>query len=185
MTVLLDANVLYPAPVRDILLSLADKKLFQPKWSADINDEWIRNLLVNREDIKRKDLISTVDAMNKAFPDADTQYYESRMEHLFLPDPDDRHVLAAAIEAGAEGIITFNLKDFPEAALMMHGIEAMHPDDFIEELIGENTDTCFEAFEQQLNRLKNPPLTREYVLDKLLGCGLPKTAASLRQHPFS
>ncbi|MES2330528.1 MAG: PIN domain-containing protein [Bacteroidota bacterium] len=180
MKVLLDANVLYPVPVRDILLSLADRKLFQAKWSADINNEWVRNLLFKRQDIRAEDLARTVDAMNRAFPDANTDQYQHRIAQLSLPDPNDRHVLAAAIEADAELIITFNLKDFPDDILEKHGIEAVHPDNFIEELIQENTDTAFDAFEQQLARLRNPPLSREYVLEKLSQCGLTNTASSLR-----
>jgi len=89
-------------------------------------------------------------------------------------------LLAAAIEADAELILTFNLKDFPEDELAKHGIKAIHPDDFLVQLIEKDPDNVLDAFEQQLARLRNPPLTREYVLDKLTGCGLPQTAASLR-----
>ena len=60
MKVILDANVLYPAPVRDMLLSLANNKMFQPKWSAAINEEWVRNLVANRPDIKRENTENTI-----------------------------------------------------------------------------------------------------------------------------
>jgi predicted nucleic acid-binding protein len=180
MRVLLDANVLYPAPVRDILLSLANKKLFQVKWSQEIQAEWTRHLLLNRNDIIADDIKRAVQAMDRAFPDANTDHYRHRMAKLFLPDEDDRHVLAAAIEADAACIITFNMKDFPRAILTEYGIEAIHPDDFIEELIQRNSESAFDAFEQLLVRLRNPPVSREYVLDKFQQCGLHKTAAFLR-----
>jgi len=180
MKVILDANVLYPAPVRDLLLSLANNKMFQPKWSAAINEEWVRSLVANRPDIKRENTENTIRSMNMAFPDANTETHPSTIEELTLPDPNDQHVLAAAISAEAELIVTFNLKDFPPSLLAPRGIESIHPDDFILGLIEEDRDTAFDAFEKHVARLINPPLSRDYVLDKLNDCNLPKTAASLR-----
>ena len=180
MKVILDANVLYPAPVRDMLLSLANNNMFQPKWSPAIHEEWVRNLLSNRPDIKRENLENTISSMNTAFPDATTEIHPSTIAALNLPDPNDQHVLAAAISAEAELIVTFNLKDFPPRLLDPRGIEAIHPDDFILGLIEVDKVTAFDAFEKQVARLKNPPLSRDYILDKLNDCNLPKTAASLR-----
>src|SRR5260370_9234777 len=112
-TAILDANVLYPAPLRDYLLNLAAIELFKPKWTDAIQDEWIRNLLLKRPDLKRQDLVKTRKAMDNAFPDANTTNYQELVSGLSLPDPDDKHVLAAAIVANAEIIVTSNLKDFP------------------------------------------------------------------------
>jgi predicted nucleic acid-binding protein len=100
----LDANVLYPAPVRDILLNVAAKGLYQPKWSSEIQDEWLRHLVVNRPDLKKENLNKTVAAMNAAFPDADVTNYEDLIPALNLPDEDDRHVMAAAIRSKANVI---------------------------------------------------------------------------------
>ncbi|MET3877355.1 PIN domain-containing protein [Chitinophaga sp. OAE865] len=111
----LDANVLYPAPIRDILLHLADAKLFQPKWTDLIHDEWIRNLLINRPDIKSDSLKKARTAMESAFPDAHVSSYESLIDEITLPDVDDRHVLAAAIKSRATIIVTNNVKDFKNA----------------------------------------------------------------------
>lgn len=184
MKVMLDANVLYPAPVRDILLSLASNNMFQPKWSATIHEEWVRNLLSNRPDIKRENLENTISSMNAAFQDATTEIHPSTIATLNLPDPNDQHVLAAAITAEAELIATFNVKDFPASILAPFGIEAIHPDDFILGLIAHDKITAFDAFEKQVARLNNPPLSRDYVLNKLHDCHLPKTAATLRfPHP--
>ncbi len=110
----LDACVLYPAPIRDILLNLAEQDLFSPKWSETIQEEWLRNLILNRPDLTRKKLERTVKAMNGAFPKAMVKSFNSLISSLELPDPDDRHVLAAAIKSEANLIITFNLKDFPQ-----------------------------------------------------------------------
>lgn len=73
LTVVLDACVLYPAPIRDILLSLAAEGLFIAKWSDIIQDEWLRNLLRKRADLKKEQLEQTVKAMNQAFPDANVE----------------------------------------------------------------------------------------------------------------
>lgn len=96
-TVLLDACVLYPAPIRDILLNLADLGIYSPKWSEIIQEEWIRNLLENRPDLSKLKLRRTVQVMNAAFPDAQVHSFEELIDLLELPDLGDRHVLAAAI----------------------------------------------------------------------------------------
>jgi hypothetical protein len=93
----LDANVLYPAPLRDLLLNLADLELYKPRWTAQIQKEWIVNLLEHRADLKKDSLEKTQRAMDSAFPNADIRGYKQLIEGLRLPDPKDRHVLAAAI----------------------------------------------------------------------------------------
>jgi len=130
--VLLDVCVLYPAPLRDFLLRLAVTGLFAAKWTDRIHDEWIRNLLMQRPGLAEK-LPRTRELMNRAVPDALVTGYEDLIENLELPDPDDRHVLAAAIRTGAQAIITFSLRDFPEAYLEPYDVEAIHPDKFIEQ----------------------------------------------------
>ena len=110
--VVLDACVLYPAPIRDLLLNLADLEIYSPKWTEIIQDEWIRNLLENRPDLTKSKLARTVKAMNTAFPDAEVHSFEELIEFLELPDENDRHVLAAGITCKADAIITFNIKDF-------------------------------------------------------------------------
>lgn len=121
LAVLLDANVLYPAPVRDILLHLADAGSFLPKWTKEIQDEWTMNLLANRKDLKKSALDKTVAAMNKAFPDANISGYGFLKTQLILPDADDRHVLAAAIKGKVSHIATANIKDFPPSIIRYTG----------------------------------------------------------------
>ncbi len=94
-------------------MELAAAKLFRAKWSDAVHDEWMRNLLENRTDLTRERLERTKTLMNKAVPDANVSGYEDLIEGLRLPDPDDRHVLAAAIASECDAIVTFNQKDFP------------------------------------------------------------------------
>ena len=107
-----DANVLYPAQLRNLLMHLALIGVFRAKWSAEVHEEWIRNLLINRADLTRTKLERTRQLMDKAAPDALVRGYEHLIPGLALPDPNDRHVLAAAIRAGASVIVTCNLADF-------------------------------------------------------------------------
>ena len=112
-----DACVLYPAPIRDLLLRLAVTGLFRARWSERIHDEWIQAVLRNRQDLKREQLDRTRELMDQAVPDCLVSGYEGIEATLALPDPDDRHVLAAAIKCGAGTIVTYNLKDFPDHLL--------------------------------------------------------------------
>lgn len=172
LSALLDANVLYPAPLRDFLLHLAAVGLFKPKWTHFIHDEWMENLIQKRPDLKRRNLEKTRLAMEKAFPEAAISGYENLIEGLILPDPNDRHVLAAAIFGKTELIITFNTKDFPNPYLNEFGIKAQLPDHFIEILIGIDKELCIQALDNQVASLKNPPKTKQEVLYYLQKCGL-------------
>ena len=97
-----------------------------------------------------------------------------------MPDPDDRHVLAAAIHSGAGLIVTFNLMDFPLESVAPHGVEARHPDELFSELLDAASDEFCAAARLQRLALKNPPMTVEAFLSKLEEVGLPRTAARLR-----
>lgn len=110
-----DANVLYPAPLRDFLMHLALTGVHRARWTAQVHEEWKCNLLKNRHDITREQLDRTSSLMDKAVPDGLVADYEPLIDGLQLPDVDDRHVLAAAIKCKASVIVTFNLKDFPKA----------------------------------------------------------------------
>jgi len=138
--VVYDANVLYPAHLRDLLLRLAVDDLVRPHWSEDIHGEWMRNVHADHPDVTWEDLEYTRGEMDRAFPYACVEGYEHRVENLSLPDPEDRHVLAAAIEIGADSIVTFNLDDFPAPQLDPHGIEALHPDAFTSLLMDRDKD---------------------------------------------
>lgn len=175
----LDACVLYPAPSRDLLLHLATLGLYTPKWTEIIHDEWTRNLLKNRQDLTAEQLQKTKAAMCGAFPDADVLHFEPLIEALKLPDPDDRHLLAAAIRCQADVIVTANLKDFPAAALAPYDVEAQHPDAFISNLIDLNPERSLQAFQTQVAFLKNPPRTATQILDNFRKVELLVTADKL------
>lgn len=130
-TALLDANVLYPAPLRDLFLQLAVTDLFKAKWTADIHREWIEALMRNEPQRDRAALERTRDLMDKATRDSLVTGYEPLIASLTLPDPGDRHVPAAAIAGRCNVIVTQNLKDFPDAALAPFEMEAQHPDEFL------------------------------------------------------
>jgi hypothetical protein len=119
--------------------------------------------------------------MNSAFPDANVAQFEPLIDSLTLPDPDDRHVLAAAIRGRIDVIVTFNLQDFPIATLRTYDIEAQDPDTFIAHLIELDRPKTLEAIHNQVKSLRNPPMTFEQVLQTLEGCGLPTSVALWKQ----
>ncbi len=130
-----DANVLFSSGLRDLLLEFADQDIVVAHWTDEIHDEWTRNLLAARPDLNARSVARTRRVMDDTFPLARVTGYEHLIPTLALPDPDDRHVLAAAVHAGATRIVTFNLRDFPPAVLAAHGVAAVHPDAFVAQLL--------------------------------------------------
>lgn len=179
--VLLDACVLYPAPIRDLLLSFAGVKLYQPLWSDEIQEEWTRNLLKNRPDLKKEQLEWTVSQMNRAFPSANVTQYQTHIASIHLPDEDDRHVVAAAIKGKADVIVTFNLKDFPESTLSPIGIEVLTPDQFALNVIDLNEGVAVQSFNQMVSRLKKPPLSHEDVFSALEKANMKESVRRLKE----
>jgi hypothetical protein len=179
---LIDANIFYSAVLRDLFMQLALSGLFRPRWTARIDEEWTRNLLANRPDISAEQLGITKAFMARAVPDALIEGYEDLIGVVVLPDPGDRHVLAAAIKAEAEVIVTLNRKDFPREALLPHGIEALHPDAFTLVLIELAPQLVIAAARACRARLVNPVLSADDYLAVLARHELPETAAFLRAH---
>jgi hypothetical protein len=179
-TALLDANVFYPAPVRDVFLQLATTDIFKAKWSADIHREWIEALLRNEPHRNRAALERTRDLMDNATRDCLVTGYESLIPALSLPDPDDRHVLAAAIIGRCDVIVTQNLKDFPDTALAAFNIEAQHPDDFLCNHLYLAPGAFCSAVRRVRARLLHPPYSVEQYLATLTRQGLVATAGELQ-----
>jgi len=119
--------------------------------------------------------------MNEAVRDCVVAGYEDLVDSLALPDPDDRHVLAAAIRAGAEVIVTCNVKDFPGEILVRYDIETIHPDDFLVGLFDRASGAVCAAVKRQRESLRNPPKTVEELFTTLEKLGLPQAVARLRQ----
>jgi PIN domain len=182
ITAILDACVLYGARLRSFLMYLAMSDLLWARWTHRIHEEWMRNVLENHPHLTRDKLERTRDLMDKHALDALVTDYEDLVAGLTLPDPDDRHVLAAAIRAGAGAIVTFNLADFPGEILAKFDIEALHPDDLLKRLIERDIETVCAAARQDRVSLKNPPKSVDEYLADLERAGIPRTAAALR--PF-
>ncbi len=152
---------------------------FRARWSAQIHDEWKRNLLINRPDLSAEQLDRTSDLMDRAIPGALVTGFEPLMAGLSLPDPDDHHVLAAAIRCHASVIVTFNERDFPGYVLDAFGMEAQHPDVFAENLFDLDPACVVAAAQRQRQRLKSPPMEVDHYLDILRRQGLNQTVKSL------
>lgn len=181
-TAFLDASVLYPAPLRDLLLELAVSDLYCAKWSDLVHKEWIAALRRQRPELSIERLNRTRDLMDQHVRDALVTGFEPLVEALELPDPDDRHVLAAAIKARSDMIVTNNLKDFPSDRLDTWGIEAQHPDEFLLNQFHLSQPLFLQAIKTVRNRLKNPPLSAEDYFDILRAQGLIATVSELQ--PF-
>jgi predicted nucleic acid-binding protein len=166
-TAFLDASVLYPAPLRDLLLELAVSDLYRAKWSNAVQDEWFEALLRTRTDLTRDRLQRTRDLMNAHVRDALVSEFEPLIDILDLPDPDDRHVLAAAIKGRADLIVTTNLKDFP-AEFLTHQFHLAQP-------------RFLAAVRTVRLRLKNPAKGVGEYLDILRGQGLLGTVAEIQE----
>ncbi|KIG11091.1 PIN domain-containing protein [Caballeronia concitans] len=178
-TVIYDACVLYPAPLRDFLMWLGLSGRFRARWSEQIHDEWKRNLLKNRPDLSTEQLDRTAALMNDAIPDAIVSGHEALIAGLTLPDPNDRHVLAAAIRCSANVIVTFNERDFPAAVLDEFGIEAQHPDTFVDDLFDLDPAAVIQAAQRQRKQLRHPPLDIDRYLDIMLKQGMVQTCRAL------
>lgn len=161
------------------MIRLARARKFRARWTKRIHEEWVGALLRERTDLDEYRLLGVVDKLNNAVPDCLVYNYESLIDDLVLPDDNDRHVLAAAIRAGAQCIVTMNLKDFPPAALEPFDIFARHPDDFVLDLADLEPEVLLTAAKEQRASLKSPPYTAEEFIERLRRQNLPNVAAFL------
>ncbi len=166
--------------MRDFLIRLARTGLFSAKWTDDIQEEWIRSLSARRPEIAES-LQRTRALMEQAVPDCLVHGYEPLVHALDLPDPNDRHVLAAAIRSGAQAIITFNLRDFPESRLEPFDLEALHPDAFVEQQLDLGEGAVLRAAKEARAALRNPEVDPAIYIDTLEKHGLVVTAQRLRE----
>jgi hypothetical protein len=179
-TALLDANILYSAPMRDLFLQLAVTDLFRARWTDDIHREWMEAVIKNRPGIDRARLERIRRLMDEKTGDSIISGYEDLVPSLHLPDPDDRHVLAAAIVGRCDVIVTQNLKDFPNASLAAFQIEAQHPDEFLCNQMSLAPGLFCSSVRKVRQRLNNPPYDIESYLGILGQQGLVATAAELQ-----
>ncbi len=186
-TVVYDACVLYPFILRDLLVELALTDLFNARWSQRIHDEWMRNVQKDYPDISLTKLRDIADLMDRHALDAvveDWQAYEKMVDEAI--NPQDRHVVATALACKADVIVTYNLKDFPDAILRPYGLQAEHPDEFLCNQMGVCGDKSLirvlDAVKTCIKRRRNPTITTEKYLQRLVNIQLELTADRL--YPF-
>jgi hypothetical protein len=175
----LDTCVLYPAYLCDTLLRLAEASAYRPLWSADVLAELRRNLIdrgISPERVDRR-----ISHMSRSFPDALVAGYESLIDGMGT-DAKDRHVLAAAVRANAEVLVTFNIRDFPEPALKPYDIQAVHPDEFLLDQLDLYPGVTMQVLHQQAASYRREPINVPGVLVLLERAGVPRFAAELRRH---
>ena len=175
-SVLLDTSVLYPMYLRDTLLRVAEQGLYRPLWSQHILGELARSLR-DSAGIESDKVGGLVRLMASQFPDSEVNSYEALIESIELPDPDDRHVVAAAVKGGAGVIVTANVRDFPSDLEERYGVSVQSPDDFLLERLDEDPNVVRAAVSEQVRPYANPPMTIDELLDRL---GLPGFAAAVR-----
>ena len=178
--VVYDACVLHPAPLRDLLLRLAETQIVRAKWTEEILDETFASIREQRPELDPSRLDHTRRAMCEAIEDCLVSGHEGLADHVALPDPGDRHVVAAALRCGAKTIVTANLRDFPKHALEPLEMEAVYPDAFVLDLIGVVPGLVMKVVHDQATALKNPPMELACVLKTLERCGLVRSVSELR-----
>lgn len=163
-------------------MRLAVTDLYHAKWTQEIHKEWIRNLLKNRPDLTSERLESVRSKMDLHVRDCLVEGYEDLIEGIKLPDPNDRHILAAAIKANAQTIVTYNLSDFPASCLSKYEVDAQHPDEFLRHLLDLAPARVIETVQETRRSLKNPPKNSDEYLAILEKQSLPQTCAYLREY---
>lgn len=162
----LDACVLFPMPLRDTLLRIAEKGLYRLHFSQEILDETTKNLVEKRR-MTQEQAAKYQECMKQFFPESIVEDYESLIL-LMTNELKDRHVLAAAVKTKADIIVTSNLKDFPTKSLQSFGIKALHPDQFLIDLFSNyEIDIAVDILKQQVEDLKNPPMTLKELIERL------------------
>ena len=174
-----DANVLYPGSLRDRLVRLAQTGLFQAKWTDQIFDEMVDAIVSTQPELAER-MERTRKLMADAILDVRVSGYEPLIPNLQLADPDDRHVLAAAVRCNAQVIVTANLRDFPSEQLDLYDIEAQSPDEFVLNVLELAPARVVSVVEDQARALTNPPTTTDELLDRLRTVGLPRAVAAIR-----
>lgn len=174
-----DACVLYPFQLRNLLVQCAVDRLVDARWSDEIHDEWMRNLLANEPRLTRARLETTRDLMDRVLPQARVTSYAARIPAISLPDPGDRHVVAAAAEAGASIIVTWNVRDFPAAELRKHGLRKLTPDGFLAELYDIMPDAVAASVENARRNLSISLVSKVAYLEVLQRQGLKRFVSAL------
>ena len=171
-----------PFHLRNILIQCAFDGLVEARWTDDIHDEWMRNLAANTPGLSIERLEATRDRMNAVLPEAVVEDHRPFIADLTLPDPDDRHVLAAAIAGKASVIVTLNVKDFPAKNLLAHGVTSKSPDDFLADLHTAFPEALISSVRSARHNLRKTIPSVEAFVDALDQGGLKKFSGVLRRN---
>lgn len=175
---LLDACVLVPIALADTLLRLAEADLYRPLWSERILDEMVDAINAARPNLPQDAAHKRADVMRTFFEDAKVDGWEDLEPSISLPDPDDRHVVAAALRGRADLIITAHIRDFPTDVLSPMGLEVQHPDEFLLNQLDLEPDLTVAALHRQAAATRRPAITTRTLLSHLAKCGVPGFAAA-------
>ena len=162
LVALLDANALFSPALRDTLLRAAEYDLYRPAWSQRILEEMKRSILLKRPDVDPARLDRTISLLLAWFPDALVTGYEDLIASM-TNHPGDRHVLAAAVRAGADVIVTNNGRHFLPVARDTYAIDVQTPDLFLRSLWDVDADTLVRVLEEQGQALNPPRASRDVV----------------------
>jgi hypothetical protein len=176
----------HPFQLRNLLVQCAADRLVDARWSDEIHDEWMRNLLAKEPRLTRARLEATRDLMDRVLPQARVTGYEHRIPAITLPNPEDRHVVAAAAEAGASIIVTWNIPDFPIAELRQHGLRKATSDGLLTELYEAKPAVVAASVENARRNLNLSRVSRSAYLEVLHRQGLKRFVSALsdgRQRP--
>jgi len=180
--VIFDACILYPFHLRNIVVQIAVDRLVDARWTDEIHDEWIRNLVANRPAIPIERLQITRRLMNDALPGAMVTGYQRHILAVTLPDPDDRHVVAAGIASGATIILTWNLRDFPAREMKKHGLRTQTPDAFLVDLCDLAPDLIVASLANARRNLSKTRVSASDFINILKNQGLIQLSARIAGH---
>ena len=175
--ILVDACVLHSACCRDILIQCDIDGHFRLRWTKLILAETQHSILRRRPDLNSTQIRRTFKLMNRACPDALQISDKQPHPRLNLPDPNDNHILAAAINTNSEIILTFNLKDFPSGILNQYKIKAQHPDDWLNKFYQSKPSDLLSSLEKCRTRLRSPTLNIREYKSELKKCGLSRLSS--------
>lgn len=176
---LFDTNVLFGFHLNDVVLGLAERGVFRPLWSEAILEELSRNLA--EHGVPEARISRRLTAMQRAFPDAMVEGFEDIIEQM-TNHPKDRHVLAAAVRANCEVLVTFNLKDFPDDSVRSYDIEVVHPDKFLLDQLDLYPGPTVGVLRQLIADYSSPTLEMEDLLIRLSDAGVPDFASAVRRY---
>jgi len=177
-----DACILYPFHLRNIVVQAAVDRLVDARWTDEIHDEWMAKLAANAPTLPLERLQATRRLMNDALPEANVSGYEDLVPSIHLPDPDDRHVVAAAMSAGASVILTWNLRDFPATALNAYGLRRQTPDAFLADVYDQAPDLAVSSLSNARRNLNRSRVSAPEFIDILSKQKLTQLVTRLKKN---